>query len=76
MKKEIEVENFHNEYQEQYRQYSNEEKKFIANITEQAAVGVEIKKAQGGGAFAKGNNGAFAKTCYLYDTKFQNKEEE
>ena len=28
MKKEIEVEHFHNEYQEQYRQYSNEEKKF------------------------------------------------
>lgn len=31
MKKEIEVENFHNEYQEQYRQYSNEEKKFSEN---------------------------------------------
>lgn len=31
MKKEIELENFHNEYQEQYRQYSNEEKKFSEN---------------------------------------------
>ena len=31
MKKEIEVEHFHNEYQEQYRQYSNEEKKFSEN---------------------------------------------
>lgn len=31
MKKEIEVDHFHNEYQEQYRQYFNEEKKFSEN---------------------------------------------